>query len=151
MSGLDSTGFSAKTQAEFQSDINDDIHDNLGSSINTSATAVIGIIVGILSEALAEESEKQQIIYNYLNPDNADGTALDNLCSLTGVTRLAATYATGTLICTGTATTSLTSGRQVSLNGYTWTTDANATDIWFFFSPDNGTTWYVTIPAKNLT
>jgi hypothetical protein len=31
------------------------------------------------------------------------------------------------------------------------TTDANATDIWFFFSPDNGTTWYVTLPAKNLT
>jgi hypothetical protein len=24
-------------------------------------------------------------------------------------------------------------------------------DIWFFFSPDNGTTWYVTIPMKNLT
>ena len=31
------------------------------------------------------------------------------------------------------------------------TTDANATDIWFFFSPDNGTTWYVSIPMKNLT
>jgi len=31
------------------------------------------------------------------------------------------------------------------------TTDANAVDIWFFFSPDNGTTWYVTIPMKNLT
>jgi hypothetical protein len=31
------------------------------------------------------------------------------------------------------------------------TTTANATDIWFFFSPDNGTTWYVTLPAKNLT
>jgi len=33
----------------------------------------------------------------------------------------------------------------------TRTEDANATDIWFFFSPDNGTTWYVTIPMKNLT
>ena len=31
------------------------------------------------------------------------------------------------------------------------TTDANATDIWFFFSPDNGTNWYVTIPMKNLS
>ena len=31
------------------------------------------------------------------------------------------------------------------------TEDADATDIWFFFSPDNGTTWYVTLPAKNLT
>jgi hypothetical protein len=31
------------------------------------------------------------------------------------------------------------------------TTDANATDIYFFFSPDNGTTWYVNIPMKNLS
>ena len=31
------------------------------------------------------------------------------------------------------------------------TEDANATDIWFFFSPDNGTSWYVTLPAKNFS
>ena len=30
-------------------------------------------------------------------------------------------------------------------------TEANATDIWFFFSPDNGTSWYVTLPAKNFS
>jgi hypothetical protein len=30
------------------------------------------------------------------------------------------------------------------------TEDANATDIWFFFSPDNGTSWYVSIPMKAL-
>jgi hypothetical protein len=28
---------------------------------------------------------------------------------------------------------------------------ANQVDVWFFFSPDNGTTWYVTIPMKDLT
>lgn len=31
------------------------------------------------------------------------------------------------------------------------TTTANATDIWFFFTPDGGTTWYGSIPMKNLT
>ena len=31
------------------------------------------------------------------------------------------------------------------------TTDANATDVWFFFSPDGGTNWYVTLPAKNFS
>jgi hypothetical protein len=53
-----------------------------------------------------------------------------------------------------------TASRTVVLSGGTFkypngtisrTEDANATDIWFFFSPDGGTTWYVTIPAKNLT
>jgi len=29
-------------------------------------------------------------------------------------------------------------------------TEANYVDIYFFFSPDGGTTWYVTLPAKNL-
>jgi hypothetical protein len=30
-------------------------------------------------------------------------------------------------------------------------TGANETDIWFFMTPDNGTTWYVTIPMKNMS
>jgi hypothetical protein len=33
----------------------------------------------------------------------------------------------------------------------TRTETAGATDIWFFFSPDNGTTWYVSIPMADLT
>ena len=57
-------------------------------------------------------------------------------------------------------TNDATASRTVAFAGGTFkypggsisrTTDANATDIYFFFSPDNGTTWYVTLPAKNLT
>jgi len=53
-----------------------------------------------------------------------------------------------------------TASRTVALSGGTFkypggsisrSTGANEVDIWFFFSPDGGTTWYVTIPAKNLT
>lgn len=52
-----------------------------------------------------------------------------------------------------------TADRTVALSGGTFyypngsisrTTTANAIDIWFFFSPDNGTSWYVTIPMKAL-
>jgi hypothetical protein len=61
-----------------------------------------------------------------------------------------------TLVLTNDATAS----RTVAFAGGTFkypggsvtrTTTANATDIWFFFSPDNGTTWYVTLPAANLS
>jgi hypothetical protein len=31
------------------------------------------------------------------------------------------------------------------------TTDANKTDIWSFFTPDNGTTWYGSIALYNFT
>ena len=30
------------------------------------------------------------------------------------------------------------------------TTTANSVDVWFFFTPNGGTTWYGTIPMKNL-
>jgi hypothetical protein len=60
-----------------------------------------------------------------------------------------------TLILTNDATAS----RTVALSGGTFyypngsitrTTTANAVDIWFFFSPDGGTSWYVSIPMKAL-
>jgi len=55
-----------------------------------------------------------------------------------------------------------TAGRTVAWAGGTFkfpggaaslsrTTTANAIDVWFFFTPDGGTTWYGTIPMKNLT
>ena len=61
-----------------------------------------------------------------------------------------------TLILTNDATPSRTvafSGGTVEFPGgsVSRTTDANATDIWFFFSPDGGTTWYGSIPMKNLS
>jgi len=61
-----------------------------------------------------------------------------------------------TLILTNDATASRTvafAGGTVEFPGgsVTRTEDANATDIWFFFSPDGGTTWYGTIPMKNLS
>jgi len=31
------------------------------------------------------------------------------------------------------------------------TTTANAVDVWVFFTPDQGTTWYGSIPMKNMT
>ena len=60
-----------------------------------------------------------------------------------------------TLILTNDATPS----RTVAFAGGTFyypggsvtrSTEANYVDIWFFFSPDGGTNWYVTLPAKNL-
>jgi hypothetical protein len=59
-------------------------------------------------------------------------------------------------------TNDATAGRSVAWAGGTFnfpggaaaltrTTTAGATDIWFFFSPNGGTTWYGSIPMANLT
>jgi len=53
-----------------------------------------------------------------------------------------------------------TAGRTVAFSGGTFkypggsvtrSTGANDVDIWFFFSPDGGTTWYVNIAMKDLS
>ena len=92
------------------------------------------------------------------NDGNVFTATLNGNCTFT----LAATNGTAnratsfTLVLTNDATP----GRTVAFAGGTFyypsgiinrTTDANATDIYFFFSPDGGTSWYVTLPAKNLT
>jgi len=57
-------------------------------------------------------------------------------------------------------TNDATPSRTVTLAGGTFkypdgtlsrTTTANATDIWFFMTPDGGTTYYVSLPMKNLS
>jgi hypothetical protein len=57
-------------------------------------------------------------------------------------------------------TNDATAGRSVSFAGGTFrypggsvtrTTTANATDIWFFMTPNGGTTYYASIPMANLS
>ena len=81
------------------------------------------------------------------------GNCTFTLATPNGISNRATSF---TLILTNDATAS----RTVVLAGGTFkypggsisrSTGANEVDIWFFFSPDGGTTWYVTIPAKNLT
>jgi len=71
-------------------------------------------------------------------------------------TTTANTATSFTLILTNDAT----AGRTVAWAGgsflfpggsVTRTTTANAVDIWFFFSPNGGTTWYGSIPMANLS
>ena len=92
------------------------------------------------------------------NDANVFTATLNGNCTFTlatpnGVSNRATSF---TLLLTNDATP----GRTVAFAGGTFyypggiinrTTDANATDIYFFFSPDGGTSWYVTLPAKNLT
>ena len=70
--------------------------------------------------------------------------------------------ATGSSSFTLILTNDATPGRSVSWAGGTFkfpngaaslarTTTANAIDVWFFFTPDGGTTYYGSIPMKNLS
>jgi hypothetical protein len=75
---------------------------------------------------------------------------------------LASAIATGSSSFTLILTNDATAGRTVAWSGGTFkfangsaslsrTTTANAIDIWVFFTPDGGTTWYGNISMKNMT
>ena len=93
-----------------------------------------------------------------LNDGNVFTATLNNNTTLTLATpnTVSNRASSFTLILTNDGTAS----RTVALAGGTFkypggsisrTTDANKTDIWFFFTPDGGTTYYVTLPAKDLS
>lgn len=82
--------------------------------------------------------------------------------TLTGNATITLRYpvATGSSSFTLILTNDGTAGRTVAWAGGTFrypngsvnrTTTANAVDVWFFFTPDAGTTWYVSIPMSNLS
>jgi len=82
-------------------------------------------------------------------------TLTDN-CTFTLSNAIATGATSFTLILTNDGTPS----RSVTLAGGTFnypdgsisrTEDANAVDIWFFFTVDGGSNWYVSIPMKNLS
>ena len=93
-----------------------------------------------------------------LNDGNVFTATLNDNATLTLATPNAVSNRASsfTLILTNDGTPS----RSVTLAGGTFkypggsisrTTAANKTDIWFFFTPDGGTTYYVTLPAKDLS
>ncbi len=93
-----------------------------------------------------------------LNDGNLFTATLNGNCTFTLATpnSVSSRGSSFTLVLTNDST----AGRTVALAGGTFkypggsisrTTAASKTDIWFFFTPDGGTTYYVTIPAKDLS
>ena len=91
-----------------------------------------------------------------LTSGNVFTATLTGNCTFTVRFPVATGASSFTLILTNDATP----GRTVAYSGGTFklpggsvtrTTTANATDIWFFFTPDGGTTYFGSIPMANLS
>ena len=135
---------------------------NVGIDLTPKGTGEVDItasfLTGIFSDkvvAIGNTSTAQTI-------DTSTGsvftaTLTDNCTFTLGSSNQNSNRATSfTLILTNDATASRTvafAGGTVEFpqGAVARTEDANATDIWFFMSPDNGTTWYASIPMKNLS
>jgi hypothetical protein len=129
--GVEPEGFNAKDQDDVQTEVEDDLRSSFGASLNLLATSVIGQIVGVFTDKITELWEVMSAVYRSQYPDSASGDALDNVCAITGVTRLAAQPSTVTLdqlVLNGGVT--VPAGRIVSVgeNGNRFVTLADVTN-----------------------
>ena len=110
MAGVTPTGFERLRLADIKTEIEDVLKTTFGSDINLSPESVFGQIVGIFSEREDLVWQAMEDVYNSQYPDTAFGASLDNVCALTGITRLAAKNAIAVITITGTPGTVIPSG-----------------------------------------
>lgn len=117
MSGLTPQGFEALTTEEVFEQIADQLRAQVDASVNVGPDSILGHLVGILAERLGVSWDLALSVYRSAYPDSASGEALDQVCAITGVVRLAATRSRADVIVTGTPGTILPAGRVVSVDG----------------------------------
>jgi uncharacterized phage protein gp47/JayE len=129
MAGLTSSGLEIKRLADIKEDLSAACVAQFGPSTRTGPDSVLGQLIGVFAMELAPVWELAQQLYDSFDPDQAEGTQLDNLSALIGVTRLPATFSTGTVTLTGTAATIVPSGSvvEVDATGDRFVTVASAT------------------------
>jgi uncharacterized phage protein gp47/JayE len=95
--GVTETGLVIKDIYDLLDEIETDERSRIKQSLNLLVTSIWGQINGIYADKLREQWELGLAVYRASYPDSATNESLDELCSITGTTRLAAAYSTVTL------------------------------------------------------
>lgn len=95
--GVTVLGFINKSLTNLLDEIKASERSTISSTLNLLASSVLGKINGIFADQLNDLWNLGLAVYRSQYPDSASGEALDQVCSITGVTRLDADYSTVTL------------------------------------------------------
>lgn len=90
--GLTADGLVIKRQADIKAELQAAYRSVFGPAINLDDRSPLGQIIGVHSEREADIWELVEVVYNSRFPDTATGLSLDNVATITNVTRMAATY-----------------------------------------------------------
>lgn len=115
--GVTLDGFVIKRLQDIKAEMEASLRAAFGNQINLLPTELLGQIVGIMAEREAIVWELAQQIYDSQYPDSASGVNLDNVVAVTGIKRLEATKAYGTITAFGTLGTVVPVGCVVSVDG----------------------------------
>lgn len=84
-----------------------------GDIVDVSEKTLLGRLIGVVAPADADLWEALQDVHDAFNPNAATGAALDNLVTLTGLTRFPATKTRVGILVEGSINTFITSGSKV--------------------------------------
>lgn len=115
--GLLSTGYVKKLTSDFELDLQTALRAEVDPNLDLSPTEPMGQATGIFADALAQADERIEAIYNGYNPNDAEGLQLDNVCSITGTKRRAATKSRVVLTCNLNASSTIPVGTQANVLG----------------------------------
>lgn len=113
--GVTDEGFVKKTLDDIKTEVEDDLKSSISPQLNVLATGLVGQQIGIFADKLREAWDVLEAVYAAQYPDSASKASLDNVSSITGTPRLAATKSTMTVTCTDIVGTDLLAGRVVSV------------------------------------
>lgn len=113
--GITPVGFRAKRLDDIKTEVEASLREAFGDSINLLPSSVLGQLVGIQSEREAALWELAEAVYNSQYPLTAEGTTLDNVVSITGITRQPGVKSTATLQFFGTVGTIIPAGSVFSV------------------------------------
>lgn len=98
--GLTPQGFNTPRLANVKQFLENDFIASLGD-VNLDPQSVVGQLVGIFAKAYADQWENLEEVYFSQYPNSAQGSSLDNVVQLNGITRLPATQTSVTATCDG--------------------------------------------------
>jgi hypothetical protein len=90
--GLTPNGFVTKTYEQILSEIEQEEKAVIDPELDVRPETVLGQLNAIDARNNALLWEMLRVCYSQLDPDNAEGIMLDNICKLTGIKRRPATY-----------------------------------------------------------
>jgi uncharacterized phage protein gp47/JayE len=112
--GLTANGFTRKRLIDVKTSVEGKFQTAFGHDINLESTSVFGLIIGIVSEAVADQWEAQENVYNSQYPVTAQGASLSNVVTINGLKRNVQRKSTVTLILIGIDNTVIPAGSQVA-------------------------------------
>ncbi len=114
--GLTDEGFNRKRLVDIKEELIVSLQAVFGDNIDTSDQSVIGQVITIFGEALADQWESQENIYNSQYPSTASDTSLSNVVQYNGIERDTAEFSTiETVTITGLSGTTIPIGSQASV------------------------------------